>query len=139
MSAPAKVSSMQLQLGRGKIGTITPEHVKAVNDWLAPLADRDELGRGANLSAGDINNLLELGRVNNVRHSGNLYTSTDLQNLLLVDLGQAVTQVRWGNGPWEEDAITSIDMRVRLTRRGRIMLQRCVPDLWKQMLYGSPE
>lgn len=132
-----QLKPLQPSLGRGKIGPVTPEHVKAVNDWLAPLIERDALGCVSNLAASDIQDLLELGRANDMPANNRAQGAT-AANLLLIDLGQAVTQIRWGNGPWTEN-IHSTDMRVRLTRRGRMMLTKCCKDLWDQMLYGKPE
>lgn len=138
MAVPA-VQNLQAVLGRGKIGPVTAEHVKACNDWIRPLVERDCLEQSGILGASDIATMLELGRRNNALFRGNIGSADTGRNLLLLDIGQAVTQIRWGNGPWEDDVISSPDMRCRLTRRGRMMLQKCCRDLWDQMLYGKPE
>lgn len=138
MTVMQNVSRFTPSLGRGKIGPVTSEHLKAVNAWLSPLVERDGLRPCVTLGARDIERLLELGRGNNEKFAGNIAAAPDLRDALLIDMGQAVTQIRWGNGPWEDDAQTSVDMRVRITRRARIMLQKCCPDLWNEMLYGKP-
>lgn len=126
----------QPQLGRGKIGDITPEHVQRCNDWLRPLAERDGFERVPALGASDIEHLLSLGRVSNATFlASNVREAADVRTMLLVDIANVTRVIRWGMAPQEDE--TTAEVRVRLTARGRRMLQQCCKDLWDQMLYGK--
>lgn len=122
-------------LGKGPIGPVTEVHVLQCNAWLKPLAVADGFGILAGLTSVDIEGLLALGGVPSAAFDPIRVREADsVRQMLLVDMANVRRVIRWGMAPQDEEPTT--ELRVRLTARGRRMLQQCCPDLWDQMLYG---